>query len=451
MVTRTVTAADGSFTTVPLAAGAYELTIAAEGYTAATTDATVAAGGTPVVLEATQLSVDKADVQNLYNDHKNDTQGSYTDASWQVFTAALAQAETALKGDDESALLAANEALNTALEGLTTADKSELYALYETCAAVTNSGYSESSWLAFRRALTDAADVLANDSATQTQVDEARDALRTAKDGLSAAAVAVMRYSIAATAGEGGTISPSGSVWVSRGTNRTFTIKANEGYVISDVLVDGKSVGAVSSYTFEKVTSRHDIEARFAPASQESGKTFADVESGTWYAKAVAYVADNGIMNGTAATTFSPTMTLTRNMMAQILYNLEKTPAVTGANPFNDVPGGQWYTDAVMWAAANDIVNGYNGGFRPGASITREQMAAILYRYAQYKGYDTSAAGSLDSFADGSATSGWAREAMAWAVGAGVLSGKGSGMLDPTGTATRAEIAQIMMNFLEMK
>ena len=186
-------------------------------------------------------------------------------------------------------------------------------------------------------------------------------------------------------------------------TSRTFTITANEGYVISDVLVDGKSVGAVSSYTFEKVNGRHTIEAKFAPAGEVSEETFTDVDMDAWYGKAVVYVTDNGIMNGTSATTFAPGMNLTRSMMAQILYNMEKQPTVTGSNPFNDVPAGQWYTDAVVWAAANDIVNGYNGSFQPDDSITREQMAAILYRYAQYKGEDTSAAGSLESFSDGSA------------------------------------------------
>jgi len=259
----------------------------------------------------------------------------------------------------------------------------------------------------------------------------------------------VIQYNIVSTAGEGGTISPRGSVWVPMNTNRTFTITANEGYAIIDVLVDGKSVGAVSSYTFEKVTGRHTIEAKFAPAGEVPEETFTDVDANAWYAEAVTYVSDNGIMNGTSATTFAPTMNLTRNMMAQILYNMEKQPDVTGSNPFNDVPAGQWYTDAVVWAAANDIVTGYNGSFQPNASITREQMAAILYRYAQYKGYDTSAKGSLDTFTDGSATSGWAVEAMTWAVGKGILSGKGNGKLDPTGTATRAEVAQIMMNFLE--
>ena len=449
VVTSTVTGGDGSFTTVPLAAGEYVLTITAEGYDTTTMEATVAAGGETVVLEPAEVSVDDSFLQAFYNQHKDDEQGSYTEQSWKAFQDALAQLDAALKGSDDAAKLAAYEALNAAINGLTIADKTELYALYDTCAKLTNTGYTDSSWLAFRRALSDAADVLLDENATQAQVDEALSALQATKDGLSEEATGVMQYNIVSTAGEGGTISPRGSVWVAMNTNRTFTITANEGYVISDVLVDGKSVGAVSSYTFEKVTSRHTIEAKFAPAGEVPEETFTDVDAGAWYAEAVTYVSDNGIMNGTSATTFAPTMNLTRNMMAQILYNMEKQPDVTGSNPFNDVPAGQWYTDAVVWAAANDIVNGYNGSFQPNASITREQMAAILYRYAQYKGYDTSAKGSLDTFTDGSATSGWAVEAMTWAVGEGILSGKGNGKLDPTGTATRAEVAQIMMNFLE--
>ncbi len=449
VVTSTVTGGDGSFTTVPLAAGDYVLTITAEGYVTTTKEATVAAGGETVVLETIEVSVDDSFLQEFYNQHKDDKQGSYTDQSWKAFQDALAQLDAALKGSDEAAKLAAYEALNTAISGLTIADKTALYALYDICAKLTNTGYTDSSWLAFRRALSDAADVLLDENAVQAQVDEALSALQAAKDGLSEEATGVMQYNIVSTAGEGGTISPRGSVWVAMNTNRTFAITANEGYVIIDVLVDGESVGAVSSYTFEKVTRRHTIEAKFAPAGEVPEENFTDVNTGAWYAKAVNYVVDNGIMNGTSATTFAPTMNLTRNMMAQILYNLEKRPDATGSNPFNDVPAGQWYTDAVVWAAANDIVTGYNGSFQPNASITREQMAAILYRYAQYKGYDTSAKGSLDTFTDGSATSGWAVETMTWAVGEGILSGKGNGKLDPTGTATRAEVAQIMMNFLE--
>lgn len=449
VVTSTVTGGDGSFTTVPLAVGEYVLTITAEGYDTMTVDATVAAGGETVVLEPTEVSVDDVFLQAFYDQHKDDEQGSYTQQSWKTFQDALAQLDAALKGSDDAAKLAAYEALNAAINSLTIADKTKLYALYDSCAKLANAGYSDSSWLAFRRALSDAADVLLDENATQAQVDEAFNTLQIAKDSLSDDGTSVMQYNIVSTAGEGGTISPRGSVWVPMNTNRTFTITANEGYAITDVLVDGKSVGAVSSYTFEKVTGRHTIEAKFAPAGEVPEETFTDVDANAWYAEAVTYVSDNGIMNGTSATTFAPTMNLTRNMMAQILYNMEKQPDVTGSNPFNDVPAGQWYTDAVVWAAANDIVTGYNGSFQPNASITREQMAAILYRYAQYKGYDTSAKGSLDTFTDGSATSGWAVEAMTWAVGKGILSGKGNGKLDPTGTATRAEVAQIMMNFLE--
>lgn len=449
VVTSTVTGGDGSFTTVPLAVGEYVLTITAEGYDTTTVDATVAAGGETVVLEPTEVSVDDAFLQAFYDQHKDDEQGSYTQQSWKTFQDALAQLDAALKGSDDAAKLAAYEALNAAINSLTIADKTKLYALYDSCAKLANAGYSDSSWLAFRRALSDAADVLLDENATQAQVDEAFNTLQIAKDSLSDDSTSVMQYNIVSTAGEGGTISPRGSVWVPMNTNRTFTITANEGYAIIDVLVDGKSIGAVSSYTFEKVTGRHTIEAKFAPAGEVPEETFTDVDANAWYAEAVTYVSDNDIMNGTSATTFAPTMNLTRNMMAQILYNMEKQPDVTGSNPFNDVPAGQWYTDAVVWAAANDIVTGYNGSFQPNASITREQMAAILYRYAQYKGYDTSAKGSLDTFTDGSATSGWAVEAMTWAVGEGILSGKGNGKLDPTGTATRAEVAQIMMNFLE--
>ena len=259
----------------------------------------------------------------------------------------------------------------------------------------------------------------------------------------------VTEYIIKAEAEMGGTISPDGSVRVPSGGSKTFAIAANEGYEIADVLVDGVSVGAVSTYTFERVEKKHTIVARFKPAGGGETEGFGDVASGAWYAEAVAYVSDNGIMNGTSATTFAPEMTLTRSMMAQILYNLEKQPAVTSANPFSDVPAGQWYTNAVVWAAANDIVTGYNGKFQPDASITREQMAAILYRYAQYKGYDTSAKGSLENFSDAAAASDWANEALTWAVGEGILSGKGNGVLNPVGTAARAEVAAMLMRFCE--
>ena len=178
---------------------------------------------------------------------------------------------------------------------------------------------------------------------------------------------------------------------------------------------------------------------------------FTDVAEDAWYKEAVDYVYANGLMSGTSATTFAPSTQLSRAMMVQILYNLEEQPVVTESAAFTDVAADAWYADAVNWAAGEGIVSGYgNGKFGPDDLITREQMANMLYYYAQYKGYDVSAGGELSSFTDGASTSGWAAEAVQWAVGSGLLSGKGGGVLDPQGTATRAEVASILMRFCEL-
>ena len=177
---------------------------------------------------------------------------------------------------------------------------------------------------------------------------------------------------------------------------------------------------------------------------------FTDVADDAWYKEAVDYVYANGLMSGTSATTFAPNMLLSRAMIAQVVHNLEDNPAAAEQGVFTDVAAGAWYADAVDWAAGEGIVSGYgNGKFGPEDNITREQMALILYGYAQYKGYDVSASGELSSFTDGASTSGWAAEAVRWAVGSGLLSGKGGGVLDPQGTATRAEVASILMRFAQ--
>ena len=201
-----------------------------------------------------------------------------------------------------------------------------------------------------------------------------------------------------------------------------------------------------NKYTFQMPDTAVTVKATF---QEGSAMPFADVAESNWFYDAVAYVYGNGMMNGTGATKFAPSANLTRGMIAQVLYNLESKPDSTSA-AFNDVAAGQWYADAVNWAAANDIVSGYGDGtFGPENNITREQMALILYRYAVFKGYDVSAKGDLNAFTDGATVSAWAKEAMTWAVGSKLLSGKGNGILDPTGTATRAEVAQILQNFCE--
>lgn len=181
--------------------------------------------------------------------------------------------------------------------------------------------------------------------------------------------------------------------------------------------------------------------------TEEPGLPFADVPDGIWYEEAVRFVYDNGIMQGTAEGQFTPYGVTTRGTIVTMLYRLEGEPAVTGSD-FADVADGQFYSNAVAWASANGIVSGYgNGSFGPSDNVTREQMAVILHNYAVFKGYDVSASGDLSVFTDSGAISSWAQESMAWAVGSGLMSGKGSGVLDPSGTATRAELAQMFMNF----
>ena len=176
---------------------------------------------------------------------------------------------------------------------------------------------------------------------------------------------------------------------------------------------------------------------------------FIDVDPDSWYYGAVEYAYENGLMNGVAADQFAPQKTLTRAMMAAVLANLENGSANTSGS-FSDVADGAWYADAVNWAAENGIVNGYEDGtFRPDAPLTREQMAAFLYNYAVYKGYDVSATNDLAQFSDAAQVSSWAADVVKWAVGADLLHGVGDDKLAPTGTATRAEVAAILANFCE--
>lgn len=178
---------------------------------------------------------------------------------------------------------------------------------------------------------------------------------------------------------------------------------------------------------------------------------FTDVDTAKWYHLSVDYVLTHKMMNGVSSRAFAPNANLTRGMLVQILYNLEGKPKGTAAN-FSDVQADTWYAEAVGWAASNKVVTGYaDGTFRPNAAVTREQAAAILYRYAQSKGIDVSVGENTNilSYVDVQQASEYAIPALQWAVGAGVLNGKNGGRLAPTGTATRAEIAAIMQRWCE--
>lgn len=210
------------------------------------------------------------------------------------------------------------------------------------------------------------------------------------------------------------------------------------------------SSGNVTFTMTAKVSSFSGVTDYTGDASgvgQPSG--FTDVAPNSWYRESVDYVVQNGLMSGTStsASTFEPDAVTTRGMFAAILYRMEGSPAV-GESSFSDVESGLWYSDAVVWAAANDIVNGNgNGTFAPNGALTREQMAAILYRYANYKGYDVSAQADLSTYTDAGNISSYAWDAMRWANAKNLITGATTTSLSPAGSATRGQVATIMMRF----
>lgn len=263
----------------------------------------------------------------------------------------------------------------------------------------------------------------------------------------------------------------SGSSGGSASTTYTLTFETNGGSAISKVTKNkGTSIDLAqyaptkSGATFEgwyadkgltkKITSvkldaNTTVYAKWTEAPV-SGLPFGDVKSADWFYNDVKYVYEKGMMAGTAADVFAPNATTTRAMIVTILYRLEGSPAVTGTSSFVDVPAGQWYTDAVNWAAANQIVKGTSATtFAPNASITREQMAAILYRYAQYKGYDVTKKADLSGYSDNGQVSAYAKDALAWANAAKLINGVTNTTLAPQGNATRAQVSAILHRFCD--
>lgn len=243
----------------------------------------------------------------------------------------------------------------------------------------------------------------------------------------------------------------------SKGTTVTVTASPSKGYVVDAVKVvdkDGKDVAVTEKdgkYVFTMPASAVTVTGSFkAEMPAPVALPFTDVKSGNWFYDAVKYAYAQGLMTGTSATTFAPNGTMNRAMIVTVLYRLEKSPAVTGASKFTDVPAGQWYSDAVAWAAANKIVNGYDETtFGPMNAVTREQMAAILFRYEQVKGLENvTLEENLNRFPDQNKISAYAIPALQWAVGQKIINGNADGTLDPTGTATRAQVAQIFTNLL---
>lgn len=242
-----------------------------------------------------------------------------------------------------------------------------------------------------------------------------------------------------------------------KGATITITLSPDKGYKLDKLTVtdgSGKTVSTVKKsdtvYTFTMPASAVKVGVSYVKATETPSETkFNDVSANDWFASAVDYVTGKGMMNGTADNTFSPKANTTRGMVVTVLYRLENQSSTSAAS-FTDVASGAYYANAVAWANANGIVSGYGSGkFGPNDKVTREQLAAILYRYAQYKKYDVSGANSLDGYTDVQSVSSYAVPALQWANAAGVVTGKSGSKLDPKGNATRAEVAAMLMRFCE--
>lgn len=244
-----------------------------------------------------------------------------------------------------------------------------------------------------------------------------------------------------------------------KGATITITLSPDKGYKLDKLTVtdgSGKTVSTVKKsdtvYTFTMPASAVKVGVSYVKATETPSETkFNDVSANDWFASAVDYVTGKGMMNGTADNTFSPKANTTRGMVVTVLYRLENQPSTSAAS-FTDVASGAYYANAVAWANANGIVSGYGSGkFGPNDKVIREQLAAILYRYAQYKKYDVSVGEDTNilSYDDAQSISSYAIPAIQWACGAGVVTGKSGSKLDPKGNATRAEVAAMLMRFCE--
>ena len=204
------------------------------------------------------------------------------------------------------------------------------------------------------------------------------------------------------------------------------------------------------TWSFTQPGSAVTITVTFRPVESEpEALPFTDVSESEWYYEAVRYVWSHGLMDGVGEGVFAPEADTSRAMVVTVLWRLEGQPESAYEMGYTDVEGGTWYTEAVRWATEQGIVDGYeNGAFRPDGAMTREEVAAVLYRYAAYKRYSTSDQGDMGQFDDQEDISAWARDYMVWAVGSGLMEGSGT-RIDPQDSAIRAQTAAVLMRFAE--
>ena len=513
VVTRTATAVDGTYVTLPLEAKAYTVEITAPGYGKVTRAVTI--NDANITGCDAVLSVDASQLQALYDAHKDEEQGYYTDASWEAFQSALTQAAEALKNPSAVNVPSAYAALTNAIKGLTEkpVDLSELRTLYNAYNGYVNDGYTADTWADFQDALVKARELLSSDTIKQSDVDAACLALQDAYDGLQREYSGLpsgggsSNTTTETTKNEDGSTTktvtntktgavtetttwPDGTKAVvetdkdgvteaaitlpktAEGkvdlsmkplpSDATVTVKASKPVTVT-IPVKNAAPGLVAvivkadgTEELVKKSSLNEnglaipLDGSAMLKLMDNSKSFSDVPAGNWAFNAVAFAASRELFQGVGADRFAPADPMTRSMLVTVLYRLENEPEA-GEATFADVPAGTWYTDAVAWASASGIVTGTGAGFEPDGKITRESLAVMLYRYAEKLGMDTGADGmAAVEFSDSAGISAWAEEAMSWSVKNGILTGKTGGVLDPGGTASRAEVATMLMRFVAL-
>lgn len=241
-------------------------------------------------------------------------------------------------------------------------------------------------------------------------------------------------------------MTPGGTQRVNRNEDKTFTIAPENKYQIANVWVDGQRQGPITSYTFKNVTSKHTLTANFQWAAP-----FSDVKQEDWFYRNVEFVHLKDLMEGTSNHTFGPNDIMTRGMFVTVLYRLAGAPNVVGEEvPFRDIPSNAYYADAVKWASTEGIVSGITADiFAPNQPVTRQEMTAIMKRYAAAMKYSLPVNLQAVTFADDALIASWAKEAVRAMQQAGVITGKNNNLFDPQGKATRAEAAAVLHHYVE--
>lgn len=384
----------------------------------------------------------KLHLNNLLESYQEE---AYTANSWTQFISseAYSDAREALNSNDfEIVKAAVSGLLDEAEQTLQRrGDLTKLHKLLASIEKLNASDYTSASYDALQAVVEEAEALVEDaDNATDAAIDAMVQKLTAAVENLerkpAPSRPGTSKYTLRFVTNGGSTLE---AITAIKGTTIKLKdyVPIREGYTFAGWYLDADLTEKVTEVTLNASTS---IYAKWT----KNGMPFTDVKVGTWYYDAVAFVYENGLMQGTSATRFSPDSSLTRAMLAQILYNRAGKPTVKDKSAFTDVANDAWYADAVIWAYGEGIVSGVGGGkFAPDASITREQLAAMLYR----------AAGSPEvqettlTFNDASKVSSYAKSAICWAVEEGIVTGKGGNRLDPTGTATRAEVAQMLARF----